>query len=55
MEENTNIPAEKEQNAEKMTRKHYTKQQNLMYTVISVILFLIIYFGGEKEIGRAHV
>lgn len=50
MEENTNIPAEKEQNAEKMTRKHYTKQQNLMYTVISVILFLIIYFGGGKAL-----
>lgn len=50
MEENTNIPAEKDQATEEMTRKHYTKQQNIMYTVISVILFLIIYFGGGKAL-----
>lgn len=50
MEENTNIPAEKEQKTEEMTRKYYTKQQNILYTVISVVLFLIIYFGGGKAL-----
>ena len=50
MEENTNKPAEQEQDTEKMTRKQYTKQQNILYTVISVGLFLIIYFGGGKAL-----
>ncbi|MBD5145802.1 MAG: hypothetical protein HDT21_07865 [Ruminococcus sp.] len=48
MEENTNIPADKDQDTEKMTGKHYTKQQNALYTVLSVGLFLILYFGGGK-------
>ena len=48
MEENTNIPEEQEQDTEKMTGKHYSKQQNALYTVLSVGLFLILYFGGGK-------
>lgn len=50
MEENTNTPVENEQKPEEMTRKHYTKQQNILYTVISVVLFLVIYFGGGKAL-----
>ncbi|MDE5577936.1 MAG: hypothetical protein K2J11_11180, partial [Oscillospiraceae bacterium] len=48
MEENTNKHEEQEQDTEKMTGKHYTKQQNTLYTVLSVGLFLILYFGGGK-------
>ncbi len=48
MEDNTNninenVPAE-----EGMERRHYTKQQNALYTVISIALFFALYFGGGQ-------
>lgn len=48
MEENTNIPAEEKQDGAEMPKRHYTKQQNMIYTVISIGLFIVIYFGGGK-------
>lgn len=48
MDENTNsinedVPAE-----ERMERRRYTKQQNALYTVISIALFFALYFGGGQ-------
>ncbi len=40
---NENTPAE-----EGMKRRHYTKQQNALYTVISIALFFALYFGGGQ-------
>ena len=54
MDENTNKPEEQKQDTEEMTRKQYTKQQNILYTVISIGLFLIIYFGGGKVLELAN-
>ncbi len=48
MEENANISAEKKQGGAEMTKRHYTKQQNIFYTVVSIGLFIVIYFGGGK-------
>lgn len=48
MEENANIPAENERDTEKMPRQYYSKQQNALYTALSVGLFMILYFGGGK-------
>lgn len=48
MEENANIPAEEKQGGAEMPKRHYTKQQNMIYTVISIGLFIVIYFGGGK-------
>lgn len=48
MEENANISAEQDQGGAEMPKRHYTKQQNMIYTVISIGLFIVIYFGGGK-------
>ncbi|MCM1024401.1 MAG: hypothetical protein NC395_10140 [Prevotella sp.] len=51
MEENANTPVPREEQGKdtaEMPRKTYSKQQNMLYTVISVGLFIIIYFGGGK-------
>lgn len=48
MEENANISAEKKQGGAEMTKRHYTKQQNMIYTIVSIGLFIVIYFGGGK-------
>lgn len=48
MEENTNISEKQGQDGAEMPKKHYTKQQNMLYTVISIGLFIVIYFGGGK-------
>ncbi len=48
MEKNANIPAKEEQVGAEMPKRHYTKQQSMLYTVISVGLFIVIYFGGGK-------
>lgn len=36
---------------EPMTRRVYTKQQNAMYTIISIILFFVLYFGVKGVMG----
>ncbi|MDE6596819.1 MAG: hypothetical protein K2K44_12535 [Oscillospiraceae bacterium] len=44
--ENTETVAE-----EPMTRKEYTKQQNALYTIISIALFFVLYFGVKGVMG----
>lgn len=39
--------------AEPMTRKVYTKQQNALYTIISIALFFALYFGVKGVMGMA--
>lgn len=51
MEDNTNninggSPAE-----DVTERRHYTRQQSALYTVISIALFFALYFGGKSVIG----
>ena len=36
---------------EPMTRKEYTKQQNALYTIISIALFFALYFGVKGVMG----
>lgn len=36
---------------EPMTRKEYTKQQNALYTIISISLFFALYFGVKGVMG----
>lgn len=36
---------------EPMTRKEYTKQQNALYTIISIALFFVLYFGVKGVMG----
>lgn len=43
MEENTKLNG----TDEKEERRHYTKQQNVLYTIISIGLFCLLYFGGK--------
>lgn len=49
MEENTN-EIKNEQAEKLMERRHYTKQQNALYTIISIALFFLLYFGGGQVI-----
>ncbi len=51
MEDNVNSANDAAAEEKPMERKHYTKQQNIMYTVISVILFFVLYFGGAGIIA----
>lgn len=44
--ENTETAAE-----EPMTRRVYTKQQNALYTIISIALFFALYFGVKGVMG----
>ena len=55
MEEN-NINEEIEEEAVEapMTRKHYTKQQNVTYTIISIVLFFILYFAVKGIMGTIN-
>ncbi len=54
MEENTNNINEDSPAEEVMERKHYTKQQNALYTVISIALFFALYFGGKSIMGLVN-
>jgi len=54
MEENTNNINENSAAEEVMERKHYTKQQNALYTVISIALFFVLYFGGKSIMGLVN-
>ncbi|MBP1561578.1 MAG: hypothetical protein J6C96_10135 [Oscillospiraceae bacterium] len=56
MEENEKMTADTAENAQEapMSRRTYTKQQNMMYTVISVALFFLIYFGGKGIISLVN-
>lgn len=36
---------------EPMTRRVYTKQQNALYTIISIALFFVLYFGVKGVMG----
>lgn len=55
MEENNNIGIPAEETAEQpMTRRHYTKRQNFMYTIISVGLFFLLYFGAKGIMGMVN-
>lgn len=47
MEENVNVQEEAEQTAEPVHIPRNTKQQSALYTIISIALFCIIYFGGK--------
>lgn len=59
MEENNKNVEITEENAEAaeaaaekpMTRKVYTKQQNALYTIISIALFFALYFGVKGVMG----
>lgn len=56
---NTEITEEIKENTEAaqeqpMTRKVYTKQQNTMYTIISIILFFALYFGVKGVMGAVN-
>lgn len=42
---------------EVVERRHYTKQQNALYTVISIALFFVLYFGGKSimvQVNRSY-
>lgn len=39
---------------EPMTRRTYTKQQNALYTIISIALFFALYFGVKGVIGTVN-
>ena len=54
MEEKANFSAEEEQGSAGTPQKRYTKQQNMLYTVISIVLFIVIYFGGGKVLERIN-
>lgn len=57
MENNTNDIKENAAVEEGMERKHNTKQQNALYTVISIALFFALYFGGGqilKQVNRPY-
>lgn len=47
MEENVNVQEGTEQTAEPVHIPKNTKQQSVLYTIISIALFCIIYFGGK--------
>ncbi|MCM1329503.1 MAG: hypothetical protein NC253_08705 [Ruminococcus sp.] len=53
---NTEITEEvPEESTEKpMTRTVYTKQQTALYTVISIALFCLVYFGGKGVMGMVN-
>lgn len=48
-EENTEAAAE-----QPMTRRVYTKQQNALYTIISIALFFALYFGVKGVMGAVN-
>lgn len=53
MEENINTPVPQEEHGgdtAEISRKSYNKQQNMLYTIISIGLFIVIYFGGSKAL-----
>ncbi|MCH5348974.1 MAG: hypothetical protein J1E40_06600 [Oscillospiraceae bacterium] len=57
MEENSineEIIEEEEQTEAPMTRKHYTKQQNILYTILSIGLFFILYFAVRGVMGAVN-
>ena len=37
-----------------MTRKSYTKQQNILYTIISIGLFFLLYFAARGIMGAVN-
>ena len=43
-----------EQTEAPMTRRHYTKQQNIIYTIISIGLFFILYFVVKGIMGQVN-
>lgn len=52
MEENNNIGIPAEKTAEQpMTRRHYSKRQNFIYTIISIGLFCLLDFGARWAIA----
>ena len=46
--------SETEQTEAPMTRKHYTKQQNVLYTIISIGLFFLLYFAVKGIMGQVN-
>lgn len=62
MEENNNnieIIAENAEETEaavegSITRKVYTKQQNALYTIVSIALFFVLYFGVKGVMGMVN-
>ncbi len=59
MEENNKIIEEISEDTdtaaeEPMTRKVYTKQQNALYTIISIALFFALYFGVKGVMGAVN-
>ena len=48
MEENVNVQEETEQITEPIHIPRNTKQQSALYTIISIALFCVIYFGGKE-------
>lgn len=62
MEENNKSTEIIEENAEDteiaveepMTRRVYTKQQNMLYTIISIALFFVLYFGVKGVMGAVN-
>lgn len=50
MEDNLNLTEKNEQQEELLHTPKNTKQQTVIYTIISVALFCLIYFGGNSII-----
>ena len=55
MEENVNVQEEAEQTAEPVHIPRNTKQQSALYTIISISLFCIIYFGGKGLLDKQTI
>ena len=53
-EEITEEISEAEETEAPMTRRHYTKQQNILYTIISIGLFFILYFAVRGIMGQVN-
>mgnify|MGYP003290257664 CR=1 FL=1 len=54
MKENENINENTEQQMENIYTPKYTKQQSALYTIISIALFCVIYFGGKGIISMIN-
>ena len=58
MEENMNLQENKElseeQSEESVYVPKYTQQQSVLYTIISIALFCLIYFGGKAVISSIN-
>ncbi len=54
MEDNMNLPENNEQTEEQTYIPKNSKQQTFLYTIISIALFCVIYFGGNGIINAVN-